>query len=121
MPEDIGYAGGGQAGVRRLKNVRAEQSDSMQRFAQGGEAKDDATQLAEAILGLISEKFAEGGQVGVAPAIPQPVLGALSQATRSDDPSAFGSLIDIIRKIIARQTQSEFIHDEPTPQTASRG
>lgn len=121
------FEDGGQAGVRRLKNVRAEQRGSLQRFDGGGEV-DDAEQLAQAILGLISQKFQEGGQIlpgtgQVQPnrEIPQQVLGGLSQATRDEDPSAFTALIDIIRKIIARQTKSEFVLDEPTAQTARRG
>lgn len=127
MPEDIGYAQGGAvdqdadieqlvtalvevlserfaeggqaSGVRRLENVRAEQN----RFAEGGQAPPGF-----------------GQQVEPTNEIPQQVLGQLSQATRQG-PSAFHKLVEVIKKIIARQTQSDFIHTTPSAQTASRG
>ena len=129
MPEDVGYTHGGEidqdADVEQLVSALVEVLS--ERFAEGGQAS--GVRRLENVQAEQRRSFAEGGQTGppgfgqqVEPnrEIPQQVLGKLSQATRQG-PSAFSKLVEVIKKIIARQTQSDFIHTTPSRQTATRG
>lgn len=126
MPEDVGYAGGGEVDDDVEQLVQALVAVLGERFAEGGQAS--GVRRLENVRAEQRRSFAEGGQAPpgfgqqVEPnrEIPQQVMGKLSQATRQG-PSAFHKLVEVIKKIIAQQTKSDFIQTTPSAQTARRG